>query len=364
VHLGPPALQQRERGLPGDRAAFNAEIRAANLQLGEIRTHSATAQRQLEALQRQLGLDLPARPAAASALPVVPELPVAAATIPPAPTAPEAERFIALHRKDFSTRAAAERWFDRELQKLSVLASPATARGLFEESPLALERDRADFGVVLEKALVTPSWQTAPRSVGVSIVQARREIAEARATAAALAQRLATHQEGRSLWRRLLGPDPERLRLERERDSALARMELHRATLTRIEAHWEQAQPDWESAAEEKNADRRDEQRHAAERLELLRPAVLAELQRREEEPLRRQREAAEQAAYIRQSLDRGITAEVLWLDLLLEKDYSRQQQEELDALIRNIQAERKRQEARAAKPRVRQFGVDWIGFN
>src|SRR5271154_3171560 len=55
VHQGPSGLLLRERGLPGDRAALNAEIRAANLQLGEIRTQSKTAQMQVEALQRQLG---------------------------------------------------------------------------------------------------------------------------------------------------------------------------------------------------------------------------------------------------------------------------------------------------------------------
>jgi hypothetical protein len=87
-------------------------------------------------------------------------------------------------------------------------------------------------------------------------------------------------------------------------------------------------------------------------------------LQRREEEPLRRERELAEQAASIRQALDRGVSAEELWLDLLLEKDYSREEQNQLDALVRAIQAERKRAEVRAAKSRSVHFGVEWIGFN
>jgi hypothetical protein len=366
VHQGPPGLQRRERGLPGDRAARNAEIRAANIQLGEIRTQSATAQRQLEVLQRQLGQGaklgptVPARPA----MTAIPAAPAETAELPAAVPTAEVLRFIEVHRKDFATRSEASRWFDREASRLGVVAAPATARGLFEDSLAAVERDRADFGNVLEKALVSPRWREAPLSVRTSIVEARREVAEWTATAAALARKLAAHRDGRSLWRRLLSQDPQRLSLERERDSALARVELHRAMLDRIEARWEQEKPDWEHAAAAKHAERREKQREIAERLGALRPAVLAELQRREDEPQRRQREIAEQAAYIHQSLDRGVSAEELWLDLLLQRNYSRQEQVELDTLIREIQVERKRQVARASKSRTVQFGVEWIGFN
>jgi hypothetical protein len=41
------------------------------------------------------------------------------------------------------------------------------------------------------------------------------------------------------------------------------------------------------------------------------------------------------------------MTAEELWLDMLLRKDYSLQEQDALDALIRELQAERQEQRAR-----------------
>jgi hypothetical protein len=351
-------MQLRERGLPGDRAALNSEIRAANLQLGEIRTQSKTAQMQVEALQRQLGQE--PQPAAAASpeelRPVVPE--------DLRQVSPEVLRFIEVHRGDFATPAEAVRWFDRESGRLCTLKSPATARGLFEESLAVPERERAEFGNVLEQVLVTPRWQDAPVSVGASIVQAGREVLEWRATAAELEQRIAAHRDQRSLWRRLLGTDPELLRLQRERDSALAQVALQRATLARIERRWEEEQPAWEREAAEKNAAKRARQSEAAERLGVLRPEVLQELERREAEPLRLQRCRAEQSEYIRTRLDQGIAVEELWLDMLLRKKYTRSEQNELDALIREIQADRKKNAARSGKSRRVQFGVEWIGFD
>jgi hypothetical protein len=341
VHEGPRGLQARERGLKDDRVARNAEIRAANLQLGEIRAHSETAQRLVEVLARELGEEVLARPAVGTA-------PVAAAATPSAATAPEASaevlRFLEVHRKEFRTRAEAVRWFDRETSRLRTIAHPATARGLFEESLVETARGRADFGNVLQQALVTPRWQEAPLSVGASIVQAEREVVAWRRTAAEIEQKIAGHRDTRSFWRRLLGADPQLARLRGERDAARAQVELHRAALARIEARWAEEQDDWEDAAAAKNAERLERQRLAAERLLGLAPEVLAELARREEDPQRRTGPNAEQVEYIRRRLARGMTAEELWLDMLLRKDYSLKEQEELDALIRAMQAERKQE--------------------
>jgi ribosomal protein L31E len=81
--------------------------------------------------------------------------------------------------------------------------------------------------------------------------------------------------------------------------------------------------------------------------LRSLRPDVLAELERREADPRGRTGRSAEQVEYIRRRLARGMTAEELWLDMLLRKDYSLQEQDALDALIRELQAERQEQRAR-----------------
>jgi hypothetical protein len=321
VHEGPIALRDRERGLPGDRAALNAEIRAANLPLGDIRTQSPTAQLQLDALQRQLGLS--------------PQTPQPAA----APT-PEVLRFLEIHRKDFTTRAEASRWFGREITRLRTLSNPATARALFDESLAAAE---PDFGNILQQVLVTPRWQAAPLSVAATLQHVRREIADWQRTTAEIQQQIAAHRDPRSLWRRLLGPDQLLLSLHRERDSALAQIALHRAMLDRIEASWEAEQSTWELEAAQRNAARREKQHQAAERLRALSPEVLAELERREHNP-QRARATAEQTDYIRKRLSRGITPQELWLDMLLLKDYSLQQQDDLDALIREMHAEMARE--------------------
>src|SRR6202035_2118015 len=109
VHEGPYALQARERGVTDDRVARNADIRAANIQLAEIRTHSKTAQMQLDVLQRQLA---PEQVVVQSAVVASPHSNSAAS---------EAVRFIEAHRKDFATRSEAVRWFDREADRLGTL---------------------------------------------------------------------------------------------------------------------------------------------------------------------------------------------------------------------------------------------------
>jgi MobA/MobL family len=357
VHEGPYGLRARERGLPGDRAALNAEIRAANLQLAGIRTQSATAQMQVDLLQRQLGQET--APQTATAPTSATPNPASASS-----TSAEAARFLDTHRRDFITGAEAVRWFDREIARLGTLQHPATARGLFEESLASVEPDfLGTLQNVLVRDLKSPGWKDAPLSVGATLQQARGEIAAWTRSATKIEQRIAQHRDPRSFWRKLLGPDPQLLRLQQERDSALAQVELHRATVDRIEMRWENHQSAWEQEAVEQNRQRREKQSLAAERLRTLRPQVLEELQRREEQPLRRQRERAEQAEYIRQALGRGVSVEELWLDLLLAKDYSREEQNELDALLRAIQAERKREAARAGKSRSTHFGVEWIGF-
>ncbi|HEX4651854.1 MAG TPA: MobA/MobL family protein [Granulicella sp.] len=334
VHEGPRGMQARERGLEDDRVARNAEIRAANLQLGEIQAHSETAQRLVEVLQRQLGAEAFARPVETASEDTA------------AGAAAEVLRFVAVHRKDFRTRAEAVRWFDRETERLRGVANPATARGMFEES-LVEAAGRAEFGNVLQQALVTPRWQEAPLSVGASLVQAEREIAEWRGTTAKVEREIAGHRDGRSLWRRLLGADPVLAELRRRRDAAVAQVELHRAALGRIEARWVEERAEWEGRAAAKNGERLERQRAAAERRRRLRPEVLAELERREEGPMARAERSAEQVEYIRRRLARGMTAEELWLDMLLRKDYSLQEQDALDALIRELQAERQEQRAR-----------------
>ncbi|HEX4650102.1 MAG TPA: MobA/MobL family protein [Granulicella sp.] len=324
VHEGPLALRARERGLPDDRAALNAEIRAANLQLGDIRTQSPTAQLQLDALQRQLGQST--------------ETPLTAPVSTPGPT-PEVLRFLELHRKDFTTCAESARWFDREITRLRTLTGPATARALFDDSLAAAEPDRADFGNILHQALVAPRWQAAPLSVAVTLQQTRREIADWQRTAAEIQQQIAEHRDPRSLWRRLLSADQRLLSLHRERDSALAQIELHRATIDRIEARWEAEQSAWELEAAQKNAARREKQHQAADRLRTLSSDVLAELERREHSPNRRSPAITEQADYIRKRLSRGLTPQELWLDMLLLNDYTLEQQDDLDALIREMHA-------------------------
>jgi hypothetical protein len=318
VHEGPAGLRERERGLPGDRAALNAEIRAANIRIGDIRTQSRTAQLQVDALERQLGQN--------------PQ--------PAAGPSPEVLRFLEVHRKDFTTRAEAVRWFDRETSRLRMLTSPATARGLFDESLAPAEQDRADFGNVLQKVLVTPRWQDAPLSVAATIQQVQRDVAEWQRTTAEIEQQIAGHRDPRSFWRRLMGPDQRLLSLHRERDSALAQIALHRATLDRIEARWEEEQSAWELEAAQKNAARREKQNQSAERLLSLRPEVLKEFERREHNPRSSQRGNAEQTEYIRKRLSRGVSVEELWLDMLLLKDYSLREQDDLDALIREMHAE------------------------
>jgi hypothetical protein len=195
---------------------------------------------------------------------------------------------------------------------------------------------------------VTPRWQDAPLSVGASIVQAEREIREWRSTAADVERRMAGHRDGRSLWRRLLGADPVLAELRRERDAAVAQVELHRSALARIETRWAEEQAEWERRAAAKNGERLERQRAAAERLRRLRPGVLAELERREAAPREHTVRRAEQVEYIRRRLARGMTAEELWLDMLLRKEYSLKEQEELDELIREMQAERLRRLASA----------------
>jgi hypothetical protein len=294
-------------------------------------------------LERQLGAEVFARPVGAAITSVA----VGTAASGAAEASAEVLRFVEVHRKDFRTRAEAVRWFDREMERLRGVAHPATARGLFEES-LVEAAGRADFGNVLQQALVTPRWQEAPLSVGASIVQAEREIREWRSTAADVERRMAGHRDGRSLWRRLLGADPVLAELRRERDAAVAQVELHRSALARIETRWAEEQAEWERRAAAKNGERLERQRAAAERLRRLRPGVLAELERREAAPREHTVRRAEQVEYIRRRLARGMTAEELWLDMLLRKEYSLKEQEELDELIREMQAERLRRLASA----------------
>jgi MobA/MobL family len=332
VHEGPYALRARERGVPDDRVARNAEIRAANIQLTEIRTHSKTAQMQLEALERQLGPQLG---------PVQVVLPSVSAAPEAAPVS-EALRFIEAHQKDFRTRTEATLWFDREAARLATLRSPATAHGLFEESLASVTSGESDFLDVLQDSLVIRRWQDAPLSVGASIQQARREMLEWRQTAAEIEQQIARHSDSRSFWRRLWGPDQQLLSLERERDSALAQIELHRATVDRLEARWDEERPRWEQEAEEKNAQRLEKQRQAAERLGALRAEVLGELERREAVPQTHKTFDTQYVDGIRRKLRKGLTPEEVWLDLLLLKDYSRQEQDELETLICQVLAEGK----------------------
>jgi MobA/MobL family len=322
VHEGPYALQARERGLPDDRVARNAEIRAANIQLAEIRTHSKTAQMQLEVLQRQIAPEQQFVPPVAAASP---------------DSASEAVRFIEAHRKNFTTRAEAVRWFDREAARLGELRKTATARGLFEESLASVETGSHDFLNVLQNSLVVRRGQDAPLSVAASLQHARWEIADWRQTATEIEQQIAGHRDPRSFWRRLLGSDPQLLSLQQKRDSALAQIELHRATIERIEARWMEERPAWERQAAEKNAERREKQNQAAERLRALRAEVLKELERREYDPQARTEMSTQHADYIRRRLRKGVAPEELWLDLLLVKDYSRQEQEELETLICEI---------------------------
>jgi len=330
VHEGPYALRARERGVPDDRVARNAEIRAANIQLTEIRTHSKTAQMQLDALERQLGLEQAVLPSVSAAPEAKPD------------PASEARRFIEAHRTDFSTSAEAARWFDREARRLGTLRSPATARGLFEESLASVESAKSDFLDVLQNSLVIRRWQDAPLSVGASIQQARREMLEWRQTAAEIEQQIAGHNDPRSFWRRLWGADQQLLSLERERDSALAQIELHRATVDRLETRWGAERPTWEREAAEKNAQRLEKQHQAAERLRALRAEVLGKLERREAVPQSKRRFDTQYVEGIRRKLRKGLTPEEVWLDLLLLKDYSRQEQDELETLICQVLAEGK----------------------
>ncbi|HWZ53047.1 MAG TPA: MobA/MobL family protein [Granulicella sp.] len=330
VHEGPYALRARERGVPDDRVARNAEIRAANIQLTEIRTHSKTAQMQLDALERQLGLEQAVLPSVSAAPEAKPD------------PASEARRFIEAHRTDFSTSAEAARWFDREARRLGTLRSPATARGLFEESLASVESAKSDFLDVLQNSLVIRRWQDAPLSVGASIQQARREMLEWRQTAAEIEQQIAGHNDPRSFWRRLWGADQQLLSLERERDSALAQIELHRATVDRLETRWGAERPTWEREAAEKNAQRLEKQHQAAERLRALRAEVLGKLERREAVPQSKRRFDTQYVEGIRRKLRKGLTPEEVWLDLLLLKDYSRQEQDDLETLICQVLAEGK----------------------
>jgi hypothetical protein len=230
-------------------------------------------------------------------------------------------------------------WFERETTRLRTLPKPVTARSLFEESLDELEPRRHHFSDALHTALITPRWQEAPLSIAAQMQQARVDIATWTTTVASLAQHLAAHRDTRSLWRRLLSADPQRAALEQERASALAQIELHRATLDRIEQRWRDEQPDWEQRAEVKHTAHRDRQRQALDHLLALRPEVLAELARREENPNASRRDPRE-AAYIRKKLSAGIAPEELWLDMLLLKPYSLQQQEDLDRLIRDLHAD------------------------
>jgi hypothetical protein len=324
VHEGPYARQARERGIADDRVASNAEIRAANLQLAEIRAHSKTAQLQLNVLQKTHAPEqqLP-QPAAPSPIPNS-----------------EAVRFIQAHGRDFATRTEALRWFEREADRLGTLQKTATPRSLFDESLAYGEPGNRDFQNVLHSTLIARPWQDAPLSVAASIQQARLEIADWSQTAAEIKQQIAAHRDPRSFWRRLLGPDPQLLSLHQKRDSALAQIELHRATIQRIEARWEQEQPAWEQQAAEKNAQRLAKQGQLAAHLRALRPEVLQELQRREYDPQTRSKLHTRHADYMRGRLQRGVAPEELWLDMLLLKDYSRQEQEELETLICEILAE------------------------
>jgi hypothetical protein len=192
----------------------------------------------------------------------------------------------------------------------------------------------------LHSALVAPRWQEAPLSIGARIQQARVDVATWTTKAAEMEVRLAAHRDTRSLWRRLWSADPERAGLERDRDAALAQVELHRGTLERIEMQWAEDEGAWELRAEERNHARRERQRETLERLTALRPEVLAELARREQQPERSAQRDPRDASYIRRRLRGGVPAAELWLDMLLLKPYTIAQQEDLDRLIREIQAE------------------------
>src|SRR6202043_1656637 len=129
--------------------------------------------------------------------------------------------------------------------------------------------------------------------------------------------------------------------------SALAQIELHRATVNRLEERWGAERPTWEREAAEKNAQRLEKQRQAADRLRALRAEVLGELERREAVPLAYPTFDAQYTESIRRKLRKGITPEEIWLDMLLLKDYSRQEQVELETLICQILAEGKNGPAR-----------------
>ncbi|HWZ51538.1 MAG TPA: hypothetical protein VNW54_08740, partial [Granulicella sp.] len=298
----------------------------------EIRTHSKTAQMQLEALQRQLGPEFG---------PVQVVLPSVSAAPEAAPVS-EALRFIEAHQKDFRTRTEATLWFDREAARLATLRSPAMARGLFEDSLASVASGKSHFLDVLQDSLVIRRWQDAPLSVGASIQQARREMAEWRQTTTEVERQIAGHRDPRSVWRKLWGADQQLLSLQREKDSALAQIELHRATIDRLETRWEQERPAWEQEAAEKNAQRLEKQSEAAKRLHALRAEVLGELERREALPQTNTTFDTQYAESIRRKLRKGITPEEIWLDMLLLKDYSRQEQVELETLICQILAEGK----------------------
>jgi hypothetical protein len=257
VHEGPNVRQMHERGLPGDRIALNAEIRDTNIQLSEIRTQSDLAQRQLAILQKEIENEHKQRK----------EREAAAAREREAARAGDIEKFIREHRKDFTTHAQGERWFENKMVALTEYnETPVTARDLFLNSALGVDR-----------------------TISKGMAWAERDARFYTNKAAQLEEQIKNHRDPRSMWQRLKGePDRQLESLHEQREAALKRVESERSTLKMIDERWKSEKPQWEAKAKQIDGNRVAQNRKQADewlKLFDLKDGVLKELNRRDNDP-------------------------------------------------------------------------------
>jgi hypothetical protein len=225
IHLGRKAHQMMQRGAPSDRVATYQEIAKANELLDKERRSAA----KLAKATARIEAAVADRKATAAEIARAAEIEKQQKA-----RAGEIENFISDHRKDFTSRAGAERWFEQRMSALSQYNEPEhkTARGLFERQSMPGGVDRIGNGIENEKHFIK-HWT---------------------AKAAQIDKEISEHKDPRSLMQRLKGePDRALAHLQAVKADALTQAEIRRNTLKRLDDKWQRERPTWEKTAKQEN---------------------------------------------------------------------------------------------------------------